>query len=680
MALGWPSRRPGAALDEVQEAVGFPLTAETKAALTAVDLVKHPRARARRSCCSSATICPRDAWPERLAAQGATVERQRLPGYTEMMLGSARRAGAEAMVAAAADWLGAAARRRRTPEPAATYTPAPHAQSRQRARDAPSSSTSTAACSASSSTGRRAARRAAACSCSTPARCTTSAPTGSTSRSPVAGPRSATPSCASTSPASATAARARPAREHRLHRRASADIAAALALSTPPDRRRRVCTRSGSARALQRLQGRGRRRAARRHRAHQPADLLLQAGHVARRRPAPRRREAARYTAACRASTPGRSCCAATCTLPSVAKVMLRRAATSPANRARSVARRPASARRRSRRCELQTVTRRNVDVRFLFAADDPGVTCSRPRAARPSAAAPPGPARHRHHRRRRPHLHAAVVAPALVDRIVAPPTSTGRRARGDEPRPHAPRPDAGARRPARLAILLVLAHNFNVIADPRSPPARVDVRHGMRLGRRAAVLRAVRLPDHRHPARHPRQAATTAAPSSPAACCASSRSTTRCCSPRSSSCRWSPARADGRRAPVWLWIYLSNWVEPVRSRRRRVPALLVARRRGAVLPGVAVRGARALAAPRSQRVRRARSSSRSAMPHRRCCAVALPEAAVPVHASAASTRWPWARSAALRAPRAGAARLRDRAASPLGSAAASRSSPPSAR
>src|SRR5262249_45284131 len=47
-----------------------------------------------------------DAWPTRLSALGVAVERQRLPGYVEMMLSAQDAIVPQAMVGAVAEWLG----------------------------------------------------------------------------------------------------------------------------------------------------------------------------------------------------------------------------------------------------------------------------------------------------------------------------------------------------------------------------------------------------------------------------------------------------------------------------------------------------------------------------------------------------------------------------------------------
>jgi alpha-beta hydrolase superfamily lysophospholipase len=107
MAMLRPPTPPSVVPEEgVQEALGFVLTAETKVAISAVDLLKLDK---RPS--SSLLLIERDdlpaadAWPERLVAQGVAVDRRRLPGYTEMMLGPQFAEVPQAMVAATVEWL-----------------------------------------------------------------------------------------------------------------------------------------------------------------------------------------------------------------------------------------------------------------------------------------------------------------------------------------------------------------------------------------------------------------------------------------------------------------------------------------------------------------------------------------------------------------------------------------------
>lgn len=105
MGLGEP---PGGAVveDGVQEALGFRLGAETRAALGEIDLSRSERPPAPAVLVIERDDLPgADAWPERLAALGAKVERRRLPGYADMMLGAQDAVVPEAMVSAATAWL-----------------------------------------------------------------------------------------------------------------------------------------------------------------------------------------------------------------------------------------------------------------------------------------------------------------------------------------------------------------------------------------------------------------------------------------------------------------------------------------------------------------------------------------------------------------------------------------------
>lgn len=97
----------GVADDEgVQAALGFALTAETKAALGGVDLLREPRAPARAVLLLERDDLPSDeAWPRHLASLGVTVERRRLPGYVEMMLGAEHSQVPAEMLRATLAWL-----------------------------------------------------------------------------------------------------------------------------------------------------------------------------------------------------------------------------------------------------------------------------------------------------------------------------------------------------------------------------------------------------------------------------------------------------------------------------------------------------------------------------------------------------------------------------------------------
>ena len=107
MTLNRPPTPSGVvAEDGVQEALGFVLTGETAAALSAVDLGKlHERPAPTVLLIERDDLPASEVWPERLASQDVAVDRRRLPGYVEMMLGPQRAEVPEAMVAATAGWL-----------------------------------------------------------------------------------------------------------------------------------------------------------------------------------------------------------------------------------------------------------------------------------------------------------------------------------------------------------------------------------------------------------------------------------------------------------------------------------------------------------------------------------------------------------------------------------------------
>jgi pimeloyl-ACP methyl ester carboxylesterase len=102
---------PGVVEDDgVQPALGFLLTATTKADLAAAVL-------AREGCAPAPAVLilerddlpPDETWPRHLASLGVTVDRRRLPGYVEMVLGAEHSKVPTEMVAATAAWLTARA-------------------------------------------------------------------------------------------------------------------------------------------------------------------------------------------------------------------------------------------------------------------------------------------------------------------------------------------------------------------------------------------------------------------------------------------------------------------------------------------------------------------------------------------------------------------------------------------
>jgi len=73
--------------DDTQDLVGFALTAQTRAALTAVDLLAQEQPPAPRVLLLDRDdLAPNDAWANRLQALGAQVQQRRVPGYADMVL------------------------------------------------------------------------------------------------------------------------------------------------------------------------------------------------------------------------------------------------------------------------------------------------------------------------------------------------------------------------------------------------------------------------------------------------------------------------------------------------------------------------------------------------------------------------------------------------------------------
>jgi alpha-beta hydrolase superfamily lysophospholipase len=107
MALSLPAAPPTAPIDAgVQEALGFPLTAATRAELGCADLALLERPPAPAVLLIERDDLPgNDAWPRKLAALGVAVTRRRLPGYVELALGAEHTIVPEEMVRAAAEWV-----------------------------------------------------------------------------------------------------------------------------------------------------------------------------------------------------------------------------------------------------------------------------------------------------------------------------------------------------------------------------------------------------------------------------------------------------------------------------------------------------------------------------------------------------------------------------------------------
>ena len=107
LAIERPPTPPGVVVEAgVQEAIGYALTPETQTALGAVDLTKLARPPA-----PSVLLIERDdlpgsnLWPDRLVAQGVSVECLRLPGYVEMMLAPQDAELPAVIRRATTDWL-----------------------------------------------------------------------------------------------------------------------------------------------------------------------------------------------------------------------------------------------------------------------------------------------------------------------------------------------------------------------------------------------------------------------------------------------------------------------------------------------------------------------------------------------------------------------------------------------
>jgi pimeloyl-ACP methyl ester carboxylesterase len=87
--------------EDVHEQVGFALTAETRAALSKIDLVKAGKPAPHVLVIDRDDLPPNEKWLEALRASGAEVEHARLPGYVEMVLDPHRAVVPQAMIDAA---------------------------------------------------------------------------------------------------------------------------------------------------------------------------------------------------------------------------------------------------------------------------------------------------------------------------------------------------------------------------------------------------------------------------------------------------------------------------------------------------------------------------------------------------------------------------------------------------
>lgn len=106
LARPQPAPPPEIVVDpELQESAGFTLTSQTRAQLTSIDLMKLDRAPAHVLIIERDDMAGHDAWREKLLALGANVQTHRLPGYTEMMLDSHETVIPAQMISASREWL-----------------------------------------------------------------------------------------------------------------------------------------------------------------------------------------------------------------------------------------------------------------------------------------------------------------------------------------------------------------------------------------------------------------------------------------------------------------------------------------------------------------------------------------------------------------------------------------------
>lgn len=90
----------------IQEALGFRITEETRAALQKADLAKQDRPPAPRVLVLDRDDLPAaDKWIEVLKQQGATVDARRVPGYVDMVLDPHKAIVPTAAIASSVDWL-----------------------------------------------------------------------------------------------------------------------------------------------------------------------------------------------------------------------------------------------------------------------------------------------------------------------------------------------------------------------------------------------------------------------------------------------------------------------------------------------------------------------------------------------------------------------------------------------
>jgi dienelactone hydrolase len=100
-AMGLPPPPAGTAVEDGDEALGFAITAETRDAIGALDLLAATRAAPSLLVIDRDDMPASDKWLAKLRELGATVEHQRLPGYVEMVLDAHRAEVPDQMIAAA---------------------------------------------------------------------------------------------------------------------------------------------------------------------------------------------------------------------------------------------------------------------------------------------------------------------------------------------------------------------------------------------------------------------------------------------------------------------------------------------------------------------------------------------------------------------------------------------------
>lgn len=107
LGLGDPPSSNAPVLGEGgQEALGFPISAETRAELTKIDLASLPEPPAREVLVVDRDDLPTaEKWTARLREQGAVVDMRRMRGYVEMVLDPHRAVVPDAILATATKWL-----------------------------------------------------------------------------------------------------------------------------------------------------------------------------------------------------------------------------------------------------------------------------------------------------------------------------------------------------------------------------------------------------------------------------------------------------------------------------------------------------------------------------------------------------------------------------------------------